>query len=104
MRSLLLSVFLFGTVLFGAGCSDANTPPVLGDPMSMPTEMVQQNEGGAPCSTPSQGCPCTTPGEQVYCGVIYRISGSRVDCSKGYVTCQDDGKYSACEGARIFGQ
>src|SRR5882672_4996906 len=97
MRSLLVALFLLT-----AACSDANTPPVLGDPMSMPKETTEQNEGGVPCSSPSQDCPCATPGEQVYCGTIYRISGSHVDCSKGYVTCQEDMKYSACEGARIF--
>jgi hypothetical protein len=43
-------------------------------------------------------------GEEVYCGLVYRISGDKVDCSKGYRRCQDDGGWSACEGARIFGQ
>ena len=59
-------------------------------------------EAGIPCSTPQAGCPCSKEGEQEYCGTVYRISGNHVDCSKGYVTCQNDGKWSACEGAKIF--
>lgn len=100
MRSLLLGLFLFGTV----ACSAANEPPVLGDPTAPPTTMTQEQEAGVPCSTPQAGCPCQTEGQQEYCGVVYRISGNHVDCSKGYVTCMPDGKWSACEGAKIFDQ
>ncbi len=89
-------------LLFAVGCSDAGGPPVLGDP-SMPTDsgMIPTTDAAAPCSTPAQGCPCDNPGEEVFCGMVYRISGKHVDCSKGYVTCQKDKTWGACEGSRI---
>lgn len=85
------------------GCSDGVAPPVLGDPTG-PTMVIPANDAGSNtgCSSPAQGCPCNNPGDQIYCGTVYRISGTHVDCSKGYLTCQPDGGWSACEGATIF--
>ena len=82
------------------GCSAADTPPMIsdGDAAPPPTET---HDSGA-CASPAAGCPCQDVGAQVACGTIYRISGSHVDCSEGYFTCQEDGKWSDCVGPSVF--
>ncbi len=87
--------------LLTVGCSDGGMPP----PIQDSDGGLPNNDGGTtsePCSTPAQGCPCADAGAQFYCGVIYRVSGKHVDCSPGYLTCQDDGTWSACVGASIY--
>lgn len=49
------------------------------------------------CSTPNDGCPCTTPGEQVSCGESTDTHEDKVLCGMGQRTCQDNGKFGACE-------
>ncbi len=96
-----------GTIALGlmggltAACSDGVQPPPLGD-----YDGGLPNNGDVaappPCSTPAENCPCDDAGAQYYCGIIYRVSGTHVDCSKGYLTCQDNGTWSACEGPSIY--
>jgi len=101
---LAASIVVIGVAVLGGtltGCSDGAQPPPLGD-----------HDGGGPstgdvsapppCSTPAQNCPCDDAGAQFSCGIIYRVSGTHVDCSQGYLTCQADGTWSACEGPSIF--
>jgi len=90
---------LVSSGLFGCG---ERTPPPLGD--------YDGGEGGtlldvyvAPCSSPTPGCPCPDAGIQEVCGTIYHYAGSYVTCSKEYITCQDDGTWSACVGPTVFG-
>jgi hypothetical protein len=95
-------------VLLGGGsallvaCSDDAPPPLVG-----------KDSGGfdvsapppVPCEPPSEGCPCgDDAGAQLFCGIIYRQTGTHVDCAKGYMTCGADGKWGACEGPAIFQQ
>ena len=83
------------------GCSDDAPPPLVG-----------KDSGGfdvsapppVPCEPPSEGCPCEDAGAQLYCGIIYRQTGSHVDCAKGYRTCGTDGKWGTCDGPSIFQQ
>lgn len=85
-----------------AACSDARPPPIANPDAS---GKVPIDGGGVtvpPCATPAPGCPCDDAGAQSYCGLVYRVSGTHVDCSPGYLTCQDDGGWSACEGAAIY--
>jgi hypothetical protein len=95
-----VAVATVGGAAWITGCGEA-APPPLGD-----------HDGGGPptgdvaapppCSTPAESCPCADAGEQYYCGIIYRVSGSHVDCSKGYLTCQSDLTWSSCQGPAIF--
>lgn len=86
-----------------------------------PPLLVESNDAGGqpdtsvvippadPCDPPNLGCPCADAGAgaQVYCGTVYRTTGTHVDCAKGYRTCIDPGDGGAmlwgnCEGPRIF--
>ena len=83
------------------GCSNGDMPPPLGD--SDAHVIVVPNDAQAgPCDPPAEGCPCPTGADPLYCGTIYRISGSHVDCAKGYRTCQSDGGWGPCVGPTIF--
>jgi hypothetical protein len=88
-------------VCASAACSDAS-PPTISDSDGGP----QMNEDGAvvepPCSTPATGCPCEEAGATFSCGVVYRISGTHVDCSPGVITCEADGGWGSCVGASIY--
>jgi len=90
-------------ILMTVGCSDPGMPPPIGDGDG---GVVTHQDGSSvvPCSTPAATCPCEDAGvgAQVYCGVIYRVSGKHVDCSPGYLTCQEDGTWSACTGAQVY--
>ena len=55
-----------------------------------------------PCATPNPGCPCDDAGTQYYCGKVYRTSGTLVECSDGYLTCQPDGGWGDCVGDGIW--
>jgi hypothetical protein len=96
MGFLRFVVVLSGTV----ACSDNAVPPPIedtdGGPITAPDSSLP------PCATPAPGCPCADAGAQSYCGVIYRKSGTYVSCSPGYLTCQDDGGWSACEGPTVY--
>jgi len=84
-------------------CSDAQQPPPIADPDG--SAKVPVDGGGTtipPCSEPAPGCPCDDAGAQSYCGLVYRISGTHVDCSPGYLTCQEDGGWGDCLGAEIY--
>lgn len=85
------------------GCSTSDMPPPLGD--SDAHVVVIPPEGGmnGPCEPPVEGCPCPMGSEPLYCGTIYRISGTHVDCAKGYRACQADGGWGPCLGPTIFG-
>jgi hypothetical protein len=88
--------------LLTIGCSDPGMPPPIQDSDG---GIIGDNDGSTqivPCSTPSASCPCSDAGAKYYCGVIYRVSGKHVDCSPGYLTCQDDGTWSECLGAQIY--
>lgn len=83
------------------GCSDPAPPPLEGKDSG-------NFDVGAPppvpCEPPSEGCPCDDAGAQLFCGMIYRQTGSHVDCAKGYMTCGTDGKWGSCDGPAIFQQ
>ncbi len=82
------------------GCSDPGMPPPITDGDG---GVISHTDSSIdPCASPNAGCPCSDAGAQVYCGVIYRVSGKHVDCSPGYLTCQEDGTWSACTGASIY--
>lgn len=99
----LLALGLTLGALGALGCSSNDKPPPLGD-LDGSVVVVPPSDAASngPCDPPKAGCPCSKPGEQVYCGIIYRASAGRVDCSKGYVTCQEDGGFGPCEGASIY--
>ena len=80
------------------GCSDP-PPPIIGDSDGSTTHDVYV----APCSVPTPGCACPDAGIQEICGTEYHYAGSYVTCSKQYITCQDDGTWSACVGATVYG-
>lgn len=99
-RWALFALAVPATVALVLACS-SKQPPVIGDTDgSLPPD----TDGGptTPCDPPTEGCPCTTPGDQLYCGLVYRHSGNRIDCSKGYRTCQEDGGWGACVGSQIY--
>jgi hypothetical protein len=83
-----------------AACSDGAQPPPIGDSDSSTTK--DDDSGIVPCSTPAPGCSCAEAGAQFYCGVVYRRSGELLECSPGYLTCQDDGGWSGCVGPTIY--
>ncbi len=93
-----VSAALLAVACVGA-CSDGNQPPPISD-----TDAAIVNDAGTivPCSTPAPGCPCAEAGAQVYCGVVYRKSGTHVDCSPGYLTCQGDAGWGSCIGDSIY--
>jgi hypothetical protein len=83
-----------------AACGD-NMPPILGD-----SDASQNNDVYVePCATPTQGCPCTgvEAGVAEICGTEFHYAGTYVTCSKQYITCQDDGTWSACVGSIVLG-
>jgi hypothetical protein len=84
-------------VSVAVGCS-APPPPILGDPDSGAVDVYVP-----PCESPAQGCPCPEAGVQETCGTVYHFAGSYVTCAKEYLTCQDDGTWSACVGPQVFG-
>ncbi len=94
-------VGLVSSGVLASGCSDRN-PPLLGD-----------YDGGRdadlgdvqlqPCSRSAPGCPCPDAGMQEVCGTVYHYSGSYITCSKEYITCQEDGTWSACVGPTVLG-
>jgi hypothetical protein len=93
------------TVLASAwvvGCSDGAQPPIIGDGDG--GGIIVQDDGGGivPCSEPQATCPCNDAGAQVQCGTVYRVSGSHVDCSPAYLTCQEDGTWSSCVGPSVY--
>jgi hypothetical protein len=96
--------FSFAVVflLAAPACSNDDRPPPLGDSdgsvIVVPPDAMQNG----PCDPPAEGCPCPKEGEELYCGLVYRVSGTKVDCSKGYRTCQTDGGWGACLGASIY--
>jgi len=83
------------------GCSDGGNPPIISDGEG---GVIIEDDGGAivPCSEPQATCPCAEAGAQVQCGTVYRVSGSHVDCSPAYLTCQSDGTWSACIGPSVY--
>ncbi|HEY1955460.1 MAG TPA: hypothetical protein VGH28_07600 [Polyangiaceae bacterium] len=95
-RTLFALSLLAATAL---GCSAAG-PPMISDTDSAPPPT--DGYDAAPCTDPAPGCPCQEVGKQYSCGTIYRISGTHVDCSPGYYTCQEDGGWSDCVGPSIF--
>jgi hypothetical protein len=99
---LATSIAVIGLAACGAtACSDGAQPPPLGDydGGGLPVGDVS---APPPCTSPAETCPCDDAGAQYYCGIIYRVSGTHVDCSKGYLTCQSDGTWSACQGPSIY--
>ncbi len=106
MASVRLGVMCALAALLCGGfvaCSDG-TPPPISDPDSA-TLKVPPNDDAAsvpPCSTPAPNCPCAEAGAQYYCGIVYRRSGDLLECSPGYLTCQDDGGWSGCVGPTIY--
>ena len=100
-RRLVTSIAMIGLSTWGlAACSDTAMPPPLGDyDGGLPKSDVA---APPPCSTPAESCPCDDAGAQYSCGTIYRVSGTHVDCSNGYLTCQANGTWSACQGPTIW--
>jgi hypothetical protein len=92
--AFVVSVALIALV----ACGD-NMPPIVGEPDSGGNKDVYV----APCSTPTAGCPCEEAGVSEICGTEFHTSGGYTTCSKQYITCQDDGTWSACVGALVYG-
>jgi len=89
---------------FAFACSGAAPPMIADEDRDAAVERDAQRvaEEADPCATPAPGCPCADSGETFSCGLVYRISGSHVDCSPGSLTCQDDGGWSDCIGDSIW--
>lgn len=98
-RLLLALLFLSGGV---TACSNGDMPPPLGDTDAKVIVVTGDAASDGPCDPPKEGCPCSAPGDQLYCGVVYRVSGNHVDCAKGYQTCRPDGGWGPCEGPAVF--
>jgi hypothetical protein len=96
-----LLVLLSGGSALLVGCSDDVPPPLEGKDSG---NFDVNAPPPVPCEPPTEGCPCDDAGAQLYCGVIYRQTGSHVDCAKGYRTCSPDGKWGTCDGPSIFVQ
>ena len=108
MQTRFLACAAFG-VLTGVvalqACSDDTRPAPVRDRSADGGEL--STDSGVPvdpCNPPKDGCPCADAGvgNQVACGTVYRTSGTHVDCSKGYRTCQEDGGWGACEGTHVY--
>ncbi len=82
-----------------SACSDAMPPPLADEDAQAPRTEPRAVDA---CATPAPGCPCADAGAQIGCGLVYRRSGSHVDCSPGFLTCKDDGEWSACIGDAIW--
>ncbi len=90
-------------VAFLMGCSDAGgMPPPVGDSDGGPVKDDDAMPTIVPCSTPAYSCPCTEIGAKHDCGRVYRYSKGHVDCSEGYLTCQEDGTWGECVGDSIY--
>jgi hypothetical protein len=90
-------IILFALAL---ACSSESMPPPMrdddtADASSTPSALDL-------CATPAPGCPCADAGEEIDCGLVYRISGSHVDCAPGTMTCGDDGGWGACIGPSVY--
>ena len=84
-------------------CEDPLPPPILGDSDAALTPQPEHDrDAREPCAEPSPGCACADAGERADCGLVYRISGSHVDCAHGFLECQGDGRWSACLGPTIY--
>ena len=86
-----------------AACSDGGPPPIGDSDSAIP--IGDSSIVNVPCLSPAPDCPCNDAGAQFACGNVYRISGTHVDCSPGYLTCNandDGGTWSACVGASIY--
>ncbi len=97
--AFLMASLASGLVL---GCSDGEQPPIISDGDG--GGIVIEDDAGTivPCSEPQANCPCNDAGAQFQCGTVYRVSGSHVDCSPAYLTCQEDGTWSTCVGPSIY--
>jgi hypothetical protein len=103
MERMRISAFVASLAILGcafAACSDGLPPPISDSDASPPPRV--DSGPVAPCASPAPGCPCADAGAQVSCGLVYRISGTHVDCSPGYLTCEVDGGWSDCVGASIY--
>ncbi len=110
----IFAAALCGSAAALVACSAVNgdrPPPALDDN----TDAANQPDRSVisvpvdPCDPPAENCPCADAGAgtQLYCGTVYRTTGTHVDCAKGYRTCIDptDGGallWGKCEGPRIF--
>lgn len=94
------AIALASLCVLAFACSGDDRPPPLTD-----SEGGTDIDAGSatPCDPPTEGCPCSDAGSQLYCGTVYRVSGTHVDCSKGYRTCSDQGSWGPCEGPKIYG-
>lgn len=90
-------VLSFGLIAVAA-CGD-NLPPIIGESDASGTKDIYI----PPCSAPAAGCPCAEAGVTEVCGTEFHYSGSYITCSKEYITCMDDGTWSACVGATVIG-
>ena len=95
---------LIGALCALTACEDPLPPPLIGDSdAALSTEPAHDRDaGGDACADPSPGCACADAGERIDCGLVYRISGSHVDCAPGFLECRDDGRWSACLGPTIY--
>ncbi|HEY1956968.1 MAG TPA: hypothetical protein VGH28_15220 [Polyangiaceae bacterium] len=82
-------------------CSAETAPPPLRDDDTSSPQIDASATTADPCATPAPGCACADAGEQIDCGLVYRFSGTHVDCAPGVMTCGDDG-WSACIGPTIY--
>ncbi|HEY1957240.1 MAG TPA: hypothetical protein VGH28_16590 [Polyangiaceae bacterium] len=89
------------TIMASTACS-AGAPPFMQDGDGGIIVERSDAEVAEACDQPAEGCPCTDVGTKAYCGMTYRVSGDHVDCSPGYFTCGDDGRWGACIGPSIY--
>lgn len=101
LPSVVLGLLVVPTAVAIVACSGDDRPPILD--VKDASNLYKDVISGEPCQTPTSGCPCEDAGVELYCGVIYRVSGSHVDCAKGYMKCGDDGIWGKCEGPSIYG-
>lgn len=83
-------------------CSVEPAPPSIGDGITATPHADAAATSDDPCATPAPGCPCGDAGAKIDCGLVYRISGTHVDCAPGVMTCGDDGGWGACVGPSIY--
>jgi hypothetical protein len=98
VRALL--IFVVGAAI--VACTTDAQPPPIGDSDGGPD--YDSDVTLAPCAKPNPGCGCADAGTgaKVFCGNVYRISGTHLDCSPGYITCGTNEVWGDCIGDSIF--
>lgn len=102
MSKVRFLVFACVACAAAMACSDSKPRPLGDSDATTPFADAALEGDGAPCSLALEGCPCSNPGAQAFCGTVYRHSGDKTDCAKGYAECQADGGFGPCLGPAVF--